>query len=257
MSNLTAYDTVVGNLPYGKITDMTLGELKQLGKEVIAKTKGRSDLGLPEDEGSSAMGRYQIINPTREELARARFGGNWQNVKYTPEVQEQLAADLYNQNKGNYSKIAGRWEGAKQSKALQDNPNMPWEQARLEIGKYETGDGEYITGGNYSSLPTEKGLAATKVVVADNTPYIKPDYSNEREELEAERAAQLANRTNILGAGSEERIPRLSDIDENGLIGRYAMSDIFKPLNSLQPIVVSMPGKKATTKRRLSFSTSV
>jgi hypothetical protein len=204
------------------------------------------------------MGRYQIINTTREELARARFGNNWQNVKYTPEVQEQLAADLYNQNKGNYDKIAGRWEGAKQSKALQSNPNMPWEQARLEIGKYETGDGEYKTGdGKYSSPPAEKGLAATKAIVADNTPYVKPDYSNEREDLEAERTAQLANRTNILSTSREERTPRLSDIDENGLIGRYAMSDIFKPLSSLQPVVVSMPGKKATTKRRLSFNTSV
>jgi hypothetical protein len=251
MNNLTAYDTVVGNLPYGKITDMTLGELKQLGQEVIAKTKGRADLGLPADKGSSAMGRYQMINPTREGLARARFGENWENIRYTPEVQEQLAADLYNQNKGDYSRISGQWEGAKKSKALQSNPNMPWEQARLEIGKYETGDGEYV------GLPTEKGLAATKVLVADSTPYIKPDYSNEREELEAERAAQLANRTNTLGAGREERISRLSDIDENGLIGRYAMSDIFKPLSSLQPVAVNMPGKKATTKRRLSFNTSV
>jgi hypothetical protein len=255
MNNLNAYDTVVGNLPYGKITDMTLGELRQLGQEVISRTKGRSDLGLPADKGSSAMGRYQMINPTREGLARARFGENWENIRYTPEVQEQLAADLYNQNRGDYSRISGQWEGAKKSKALRDNPNMPWEQARLEIGKYETGDGNYV-----SIVTDEKGLAATQkptINVSDAAPYVKPDYSNEREELEAERTAQLTNRTNILSTDREERIPRLSDIDENGLIGRYAMSDIFKPLNSLQPVVASMPGKKATTKRRLSFNTSV
>lgn len=140
MSN--PYNTVVGNKNYGNISEMTFGQLDALGKQVIAENRGNAALGLPPGLGSSAMGKYQMIDPTRNTLAEKRFGKDYKNVVYSPEVQEQLAEDLYNSVKGDYGKIKGQWVGAGKSKELEANPSMPWQEARRHISRYESADSD-------------------------------------------------------------------------------------------------------------------
>lgn len=188
------YNTAVGFHDVGEISNMTLGDLKAIGLDLITKTKGNTALGLPPDKGSSAMGKYQMINPTRERLARAEFGDNWQNVKYSPEVQEALARRLYNETKGDYNKLVGQWDGLKHSQLLKDNPNLAWEEASKEIARFESSSGgkpsTYVASNDrqYVTLDTEEGLAKK------GSDWVKPDYSEERDRLLEERAAQLAER---------------------------------------------------------------
>jgi membrane-bound lytic murein transglycosylase MltF len=227
---------------------------------ITQESGGRIDI---KDSSAGAKGIMQLMPRTAKEVGVTDINDPVQNIeggiRYFKQQQDRFGDDglafiAYNAgparaqewlDKGIVSK--GNYE------------NVPYKETREYVQKVNQNINKLKGGQGFSASQTTPKVSNEKPVISisDNTPYVKPDYSNEREELESERAAQLANRANILSTGMEERISRLSDIDENGLIGRYAMSDIFKPLSSLQPVVVSMPGKKATTKRRLSFNTSV
>lgn len=138
----SAYDMVFAEGRYGNtpkpVTEMTLGEVVQFGKDVlIPGTKGK--IGKVDKDGNplgtSAVGAYQFTQGTLNDLAPKVLGENWQNTKFSPEVQEGLAKALYEQSKtGN---LQARWEGVKNNK-VGAYTNVPWEQARLDILKAES-----------------------------------------------------------------------------------------------------------------------
>lgn len=137
-----AYDMVFAEGRYGNtpkpVTEMTLGEVVQFGKDVlIPGTKGK--IGKVDKEGNplgtSAVGAYQFTHGTLNDLAPKVLGENWQNTKFSPEVQEGLAKALYEQSKA--GNLQARWEGVKNNK-VGAYANVPWEQARLEILQAES-----------------------------------------------------------------------------------------------------------------------
>jgi murein DD-endopeptidase MepM/ murein hydrolase activator NlpD len=74
-----------GEGSYSKnLTDMTIGEVIQLGKDRKSKLGG----------GGSAAGKYQFMPVTLQEQAQKVFGKDWANTKFSPENQEKLQNNL-------------------------------------------------------------------------------------------------------------------------------------------------------------------
>jgi hypothetical protein len=77
----------LGGGTYDKsLTDMTLGEVIELGKQrsALSGTKG----------GGSAAGKYQFMPATIAGLGPKVFGKNWQNVPFNKENQDKMAEAL-------------------------------------------------------------------------------------------------------------------------------------------------------------------
>jgi murein DD-endopeptidase MepM/ murein hydrolase activator NlpD len=74
-----------GEGSYSKnLTDMTIGEVIQLGKDRKSKFGG----------GGAAAGKYQFMPVTLQEQAQKVFGKDWANTKFSPENQEKLQNNL-------------------------------------------------------------------------------------------------------------------------------------------------------------------
>lgn len=132
------------------LTESTLGELEGLGKLQIAASKGAKEFGLPENMGSSALGAYQFINPTREAYGKKLYGEGWRDVKYTPEVQEQMAKALYDATPND--KMKGQWAS--------------WEEGRVKQGWDK--DKEYIMARESGGVGTNDKIASKPVQQVEN-----------------------------------------------------------------------------------------
>jgi len=74
-----------GQGSYSKnLTDMTIGEVIQLGNDRKSKLGG----------GGAAAGKYQFMPVTLQEQAQKVFGKDWANTKFSPENQEKLQSNL-------------------------------------------------------------------------------------------------------------------------------------------------------------------
>jgi len=74
-----------GEGSYSKnLTDMTIGEVIQLGNDRESKLGG----------GGAAAGKYQFMPVTLQEQAQKVFGKDWANTKFSPENQEKLQNNL-------------------------------------------------------------------------------------------------------------------------------------------------------------------
>ena len=108
------YDVVYGygkhGLPPKPLTDSSLKEVVEFGKNVlIPNTKGTLP-NQPKDVGTSASGRYQFTQETLTNYGPKVFGAGWENVKFSPENQDKLGEALFNDRKnGNLQAV---WEGA-------------------------------------------------------------------------------------------------------------------------------------------------
>jgi hypothetical protein len=92
----SAYDVPVGGnilKPEKPLTQMTLGEVKAYQKDLINATKGKLK-GVPKNQGSSAVGKYQIIGPTLK--AAMDDLGYDDNTVFTKEVQDNIGLWLLN-----------------------------------------------------------------------------------------------------------------------------------------------------------------
>lgn len=134
------YDVAVGFTPTSKpITSMSVGEAIQHGKDVlIPATRGRADLGLSADLGSSAMGPFQITASTMEEIAPKVLGPDWKNVSMTPDTQDKLAKELFDTRKD--KDLSKTWTSLPDSTpgAYKDKS---WEDMRQIIAQGEVGTG--------------------------------------------------------------------------------------------------------------------
>ena len=139
----SAYDVVYGYGDYGNTpkpaSEMTLGEVVDWGQNVlIPATKGkiRDNQGnIVPDKGTSAIGAYQFTQGTLKDIAPKLLGEGWQNQTFSPEVQEALAKELYEQSK--HGNLRNRWQGVKNEQPGYYK-DVPWEQARLEILQAES-----------------------------------------------------------------------------------------------------------------------
>lgn len=107
----SAYNTVYGGAETSSpVTEMTMAETIKEGKRLFALNGGHTP-----------MGAYQIINETRARIAKELYKDGWENVVYSPEVQEEMAKHLYD-------KVAKTTDLAKTWDAL----NLPRIRERIE-----------------------------------------------------------------------------------------------------------------------------
>jgi hypothetical protein len=154
--------------PQGELTQMTLAELQQLGQQQIEASRNAKEFGLSNGKGSSALGAYQFINPTREAYAKKLYGNDWGNIQYTPEVQDALARELYNNTSDD--KMQSQWAS--------------WERGRKKQG-WDV-DKHYIMQRESAGTPLDRGQP-TAVAAAPIQPQPVPEPGMAR--LAAERAA--------------------------------------------------------------------
>jgi hypothetical protein len=114
----------------------TLGQARQFAKRVNAA-------GAP----SSAMGLYQIVGKTMEAYGPKVFGAGWKNVEFNPQNQDKLARAIFEDNKNSAGALRGQWVSLSPANAERVR-KMPWEQARLEIMRLESGgNAGHLSGG--------------------------------------------------------------------------------------------------------------
>lgn len=132
------YDVTVGfQATPTPISGMTMGQAVDYGeKTLIPATRGREDLGLPPDLGSSAVGPFQITSSTLKGLGPKVFGDGWKDTPMTAENQDKLAKQLFEDRKdGN---LASTWTSLP-NKAAGAYKDVPWEEMRNIIAKGEVG----------------------------------------------------------------------------------------------------------------------
>jgi hypothetical protein len=135
------FDTVVGFGQFGNstkpITSMNLGEAVEFGKQVlIPGTRGNASLGLSGNQGSSAMGAYQLTQGTITDIAPKVFGKDWKNIPMTAENQDKIAEALFNERKG--GNLKETWVSLPNS-AAGAYKNKSWAEVRDEITQGEVG----------------------------------------------------------------------------------------------------------------------
>ena len=109
------YDTVYGANPRtGKsiyanpnspLSTMNIGDVQDFQKDLIGATRGKVR-GVSPDKGTGAVGAYQFTRDTLAALAHKLYGNDWRSTKFTPEVQDALAAELARERHGH---LAGTW----------------------------------------------------------------------------------------------------------------------------------------------------
>lgn len=164
------FDVVYGYGKYGvppkPLTDSSLKEVIDFGKNVlIPNTKGTLP-NQPKDLGTSASGRYQITQKTLTNYGPKVFGDDWENVKFSPENQDKLGEAIFNDSKnGNLKAI---WEGAPDATpgAYKD---LTWDQFKSQvIDRFESptaSSGQQPT----ALTPGQQATAFSNMVAQDNT----------------------------------------------------------------------------------------
>lgn len=134
-------DTVYGHGAFGQpskpLTSMNLGEVQNYQRSsLIPATRGK--VGAGADMGTGAVGTYQITHGTLAKYAPRVLGQNWQSQPFTAEAQDRIARAIYEDAKnGDLHKV---WAGMPSNKPGAFS-NVPWEQARQQIAKVESGGG--------------------------------------------------------------------------------------------------------------------
>lgn len=165
------YDVVLGNGAYGKppapLTSMTLGDVYDFGRNVLIPNSkkagvGRDSRGLI---GSSAAGAYQITGETLRKVAPQVLGPGWEQVTFTPEVQDQLGEAVYNDAVRNGTPLNKVWASLtpQQASSLQ---GQSWAQVRDTIVRGETG----IGGGPQAPQSTNGGFVSIAGPRPQNAP---------------------------------------------------------------------------------------
>jgi hypothetical protein len=197
VNEVDAYNTILGNGKYGStdkpITQMTMGELYDFGRNtLIPNTRDNEQLGLKgTGRGSSAVGAYQIVGDTMQDVGSKLYGDNWRNTQFSPEVQDNMAKVIYDRaDKANLHKV---WTSLPKG----DYNNSSFDDMRGVIQKGESGGTGYYT-------PTSNQTKVGSVV--QTTPVDKPisallpvDISTARASYEDEQARIAASRAELNG----------------------------------------------------------
>jgi len=131
------FDVVYGNGRYGSpvtpVTQSTISQLINWGRNVlIPATRGK--IGAGPNQGTSAVGAFQFTQGTLSEYGPKVLGSNWRNVTFTPEVQDRLAEQLFNDRKG--GNLKDTWASLPDARPGA-YANTPWERMRQIIARGE------------------------------------------------------------------------------------------------------------------------
>jgi len=110
-----------------------------------AHPEWRAQMGLPEGQGTSAMGMYQLTRTAvfgdgkNKGLAQQIWGDEWRNIRLmAPENQERMARRLFEQNRGKDLKRI--WVALPEIyRDPEFTKNLTWEDVRLVIASLESG----------------------------------------------------------------------------------------------------------------------
>ena len=265
VASTNQYNTVVGNGRYGtpgrNLTDMTMGEVQDFGRNVlIPKTKaagvGRDSRGVL---GSSASGAYQITGTTMERYASHMFGPNWRSMKFDATTQDRIAEAIFNDNKGSAAALKGQWASLSLAEAERVR-NMAWPEARKVILAGETGNGRSSTGSANPLPPVSRTAPASRPVIPRTAP-IRRNASGEptgpyptRDRGRNVRAMQLPDGepTGPYPTSSEPR-------QGGGVVATMgdAASRLIVAAQSLMAAAAALHGNQPVSSRRQGFSGNV
>lgn len=138
-------------IEYGRNLDELSGEeIYNHQRKLIEATKSadprwRVQMGLPEGQGTSAMGMYQLTftavfgDGKNKGLAQQIWGDDWRNIRLmAPENQEIMARRLFEQNRGkDLTKIWAALPDAYRDPEF--TKNLTWEEMRTVIASLESG----------------------------------------------------------------------------------------------------------------------
>lgn len=144
------YNTIYGDTqgkPSQNLVGMTVADKLKLGETQIASTKGT----LPgTSDGTSAAGRYQIVNKTMREYGPKVLGKDWESVPFNGDTQERMGKFLYNNRIDGKQNMVSEWQGLGKIKGA-DAPGawdgIPWEVANNVIAQFES-NGSKVLGSN-------------------------------------------------------------------------------------------------------------
>jgi hypothetical protein len=195
-NEVDAYNTILGNGKYGStdrpITQMTMGELYDFGRNtLIPNTRDNEQLGLKgTGKGSSAVGAYQIVGDTMQDIGSKLYGDNWRNTQFSPEVQDAMAKVIYDRaDKTNLHKV---WTSLPKG----DYSNSSFDDMKGVIQKGESGGTGYYTPSTRNqakvnansmvqSAPVEN---PTSALLPIDTSAIMASYADEQNSIAASRA---------------------------------------------------------------------
>lgn len=127
----------VYNVTYGNTK--TDAPITTMSLDDITKKGGLQDQLLNNPQlKNSPVGAYQINQATLKEYAAKTLGANWQNTTFTPDVQDQIAKRIFDDNKG--GNLVNRWDSLKSIPGA-DKPgafaNVSWDQMKQLIQRQE------------------------------------------------------------------------------------------------------------------------
>jgi hypothetical protein len=216
MSN--QYNTAVGYIehPEGKkINQMTVGEVKKYGRYLIDKTRGRADLGLPEEYGSSAQGAYQMTNDFRTDWASSLYGDDYKNKVFNKQTQDDIMRHYL--SKVDDQRVYDNFQGLQKAGITPDKISQLDDNDLMEaIRATETGSGikEGWLGARLKKNPSEEGLASSSVVVK------QPEPSGLGEKLA--RNPSTVPSTPTAGAGTKRSVPKSTEKEDVELLSYFS-----------------------------------
>lgn len=136
---------------YGRsLHELSGEEIYNYQRKLIEATKSadprwRAQMGLPEGQGTSAMGMYQLTftavfgDGKNKGLAQQIWGDDWRNIRLmAPENHEKMARRLFEQNRGkDLTKIWAALPDAYRDPEF--TKNLTWEEMRTVIASLESG----------------------------------------------------------------------------------------------------------------------
>lgn len=185
-------------------TDMSLGDLRDAQRDMVNATRN-PNTGL----GTSPMGRYGIVGTTLENTAKQLYGKNWQSQQFTPQVQDQLAEQIYNSGRnGNMTKIFEGLNNVPGANKVGAFKNIPFSQVKDMIARYESGyNGGFTNPLNGSSSlpnPSDSGSVTSPASSNLQNAVAKPNqtvpsnaYKVDAKNLEGARNSLAAYTDNV------------------------------------------------------------
>ena len=218
-AGFAAYDTVVGNGQFGSpsqpLSSMTIGQAIDFGQNVlIPGTRGNRQLGLPADEGSSAMGAFQITQQTLQGYAREALGADWKDQPMSAANQDKIAEAIFNDRKN--GNLAKTWVSLPDS-TPGAYANTPWSEMRQIIAQGEVGQ----------RLPSMEEIAAAQGQLGQRT------MSN--------NAADGAAQDLVKNFGSNATVGSVTD---QLVKGEFAGADVNKVRNQIRKIMEMSASKE-------------
>lgn len=204
------------------------GNIKTLGQASdFALTVNKANKERTGKNGSSAMGLYQIVGTTMRSTAAQVFGPNWRNVDFTPQVQDQLARKIFEENRGSADALRKQWVSLTPGQAEQVR-RMPWEQAREFIAKKESGavNVAQLLLGQVKDTATRQVNQADQKAALNTGNNAKAFAATQADETPIATVVQKLQKSSFPGASPDVLLSRLREVQSRAqALGAPGLSD--------------------------------